>query len=50
MDDDLSKSSFAASYAYQETGYYTVVKCIYNASSEYIIMENTGDMLYKAIG
>lgn len=50
VDDDLSKSSFATSYAYQETGYNTVVKGIYNASSEYIIMENTGDMLYKAIG
>lgn len=50
MDDDLSASSFATLYTYQETGYNTAVNCIYNASSQYIIMEDTRDMLYKAIG
>ena len=50
MDDELLATSLAKAYNFQEVGYNANVECIYDASSEYMTMPGTGDMLYKAIG
>lgn len=51
LDDNILQNPLATQYTFQEEGYNPVVKCIYNASSEFFLDDNTGEKkIYRAYG
>ncbi|KAI9722430.1 MAG: hypothetical protein M1828_004797 [Chrysothrix sp. TS-e1954] len=50
IDDHLSSNPRTVSYQYQEPGYNTAATCVYNASSEFVLMETYDTMLWSASG
>lgn len=50
LDDSILQNPLATQYKFQEEGYNAVVKCIYNASSDFFL-DNTGEnLIYNANG
>ena len=49
-DDNILNNAFTMSYTYQETGYNAGVKCIYNSSTGFVLIQDHISILWEAIG
>ncbi|KAE8445819.1 hypothetical protein EG329_012877 [Mollisiaceae sp. DMI_Dod_QoI] len=50
MDDNILNNTFTMSYIYQETGYNVGVKCIYNSSTDFVLISDDISLLWEAVG